>query len=217
MNVSPSSKLKEASLWEPAVDTNAEITRLKDLMPASGRMNVRLLLDPRQPTLIKALFPRPWKQSHPITLNPTLWQDLTLPQRDLIFLQAVCWLTSVQLVKPELYQGAAVAGAIATLVELVQGDVVGLLAAGGLTAIATTQIWRTSTGTQALIAADRAALNVAKRRGYTEAEAAHHLLKALEAIATLEGQGGLSYVDLLRVQNLRPLASASKGAAVPPA
>lgn len=193
------------------MDTNAEITRLQDLMPASGRMTVRLLLDPRQPTLIKAPFPRPWKQSHPITLNPTLWQDLTLPQRDLVFLHAVCWLTSVQLVKPELYQGAAVAGAIATLVELVQGDVVGLLAASGLTAIAATQIWRSGTGTQALIAADRAALNVAKRRGYTEAEAAHHLLAALEAMATLEGQGALSYGDLLRVQNLRPLAQADTG------
>ncbi len=190
------------------VDTNTEITRLQDLMPASGRMNVRLLLDPRQPTLIKAPFPRPWKQSHPITLNPTLWQDLTVPQRDLVFLQAVCWLTSVQLVKPELYQGATVVGAIATLVELVQGDVVGVLAAGGLSAIAATQIWRSGTGAQALIAADRAALNVAKRRGYTEAEAAHHLLTALEAIATLEGQGTLSYTDLLRVQNLRPLVNA---------
>ena len=130
------------------VNTNAEITRLKDLMPASGRMKTRIAIEDRQSTVVETPFPRPWQRSHVITINWGLWQELTVSQRDLLFLHQVCWLMSVKLVKPELYQGVAAVGLLGTIFELFQTDAVGIVAAGGLTAIAASQVWRSNTGNQ---------------------------------------------------------------------
>lgn len=200
----------------PVVNTNVEVTRLKDLMPASGRMKVRIVMEDRQSTLIQAPFPRPWKRSHPIFISSTFWQALSPAQRDLLFLHYVCWLTGFKLIKPQLYQGIAVAGLLGTAFELFQGDAVGSAAAGSLTAIAVNQVWRSNTGTQAKLEADAAAIRIAQRRGYTEREAAQHLLAAVEATPAIEGRGGLQYVELLRVQNLRVLlGSAGVSSQVP--
>lgn len=185
------------------VNTNAEITRLKDLMPASGRMKTRLMIDDRQSTVIETPFPRPWQRSHPITLNWRLWQELSVSQRDLLFLHNVCWLTSVQLLKPELYQGVAAVGLLGTVFELLQTDAVGILAAGGLTAIAASQVWRSNTGNQAKLDADETAIRVAQRRGYSERDAVRHLLEAIEAVPLIEGRGGMNYTELLRAQQLK--------------
>jgi hypothetical protein len=192
------------------VNTNAEITRLKDLMPASGRMKTRIIIDDRQSTVIAAPFPRPWHRSHPITIHWGLWQELSVSQRDLLFLHYVCWLTSVQLVKPQLYQGVAAVGVLGTVFELFQADAVGILAAGGLTAIAATQVWRTNTGNQAKLEADEMAIRVAQRRGYSERDAARHLLEAIEAVPAIEGRGGMSYPELLRSQKLKSLMGTVK-------
>ncbi len=183
-------------------------------MPASGRMKVRLMLDDRQSTVIQAPFPRPWHKSHPITLNLNLWQDLSLPQRDVLFLRYVCWLTSVRLLKPELYQGIAAVGFLGTLFEVAKADAVGVLAAGGLTAIAAFQVWRGSIGTQTEIAADETAIRIAQRRGYSERDAARHLLEAIEGVPRIEGRGQLNFTELLRAQNLRAITGMSP-AAVP--
>ncbi|MEB3267843.1 MAG: DUF3318 domain-containing protein [Leptolyngbya sp.] len=185
-----------------AVNTNAEITRLRDLMPASARMNTRLLLDDRLTCVIQVPFPRPWRRSHPITLNWVLWQSLSLPQRDLLFLQAVSWLGAVRLLKPEPYQIVTVLGAVGGLFEIFQGDAVGTLAAGGLGAIAASQIWRSRQGAQSQLEADDAAIRVAQRRGYSEREAVQHLLSALERVPMIEGRA-LNYSELLRTQSLR--------------
>ena len=187
------------------VNTNAEVTRLKDLMPASGRMTIRILIDDRQSTVIQAPFPRPWHRSHPIRINWSLWQELAVSQRDVLFLHYVCWLTSVKLLKPQLYQGVVAAGLVGTVFELLQTDAVGIAAAGGLTAIAATQVWRNSTGNQARIDADEAAIRIAQRRGYSERDAARHLLEAIEAVPRIEGRGGMNYTELLRAQRLRAL------------
>ena len=187
------------------VNTNAEITRLKDLMPASGRMKTRIAIEDRQSTLIEAPFPRPWQRSHSVSINWRLWQELSVSQRDLLFLHHVCWLTSVSLLKPGLYQGVAVAGAVGTLLELFQTDAVGILAAGGLTAIAATQVWRSNTSNQAKLDADDAAIRVAQRRGYSERDAVRHLLEAVEAVPMIEGRGGMNYTELLRAQKLKSM------------
>ncbi|MEM0980437.1 MAG: DUF3318 domain-containing protein [Cyanobacteria bacterium P01_H01_bin.58] len=196
------------------VNTNAEVTRLKDLMPASGRMQIRIALDDRQSTVIQAPFPRPWSRTHPITINWELWQQLSVSQRDLMFLHHVAWVTSTRLLKPELYQGITAVGTVATVFELFQTDAVGILAAGGLTAIAATQVWRTKTGNQAKVEADEAAIRIAHRRGYSERDAARHLLEAIEALPPIEGRGGLNYTELLRAQALRATLGTVK---VPPA
>jgi predicted Zn-dependent protease len=98
---------------------------------------------------------------------------------------------------------------LGAVIEGVQGDAVGVLAAGALSAIAGTQIWRNNRSTQMELDADDNALKVAQRRGYEEPEAARYLLGAIEAVAELEGRPSLTFVELLRCQNLKAIAGLS--------
>lgn len=191
------------------VSPDLELPRLRELLPASGRMKTRIKLDERQPRLIATDFPRPWKMRHTISLNLSFWGQLTVPQRDMLFLRQVCWLTSVNLLQPDWYRGLVVIGAVGTVMQLLQQDVVGLVAAGGLTALAGTQVWRQVRGSRAEVAADEAALQVAQRRGYSEIEAAQALLQAIEAVPQLEGRSSLTFTELLRCQQLRSLIGVS--------
>jgi hypothetical protein len=192
------------------VNPNAEISRLKELMPASARMKTKLMLNDRQIDVIKAEFPRPWQQTHAVTLNLDLWQQLAVAERDLLFLRTVCWVTLANVLKPNWYQALAGAGLVGGIVELTQGDAVGILAAGGVTALAAWQIWRGVRGPQIEIAADDKAVQVAQRRGYDQAEAANALLRALEAVPPLEGRPVLNVNELIRCQNLRVQAGRSE-------
>ncbi|MEO0540605.1 MAG: DUF3318 domain-containing protein [Cyanobacteria bacterium P01_A01_bin.105] len=182
---------------------NTEIPRLRDLLPATGRMNSRIVANSRQPVVIETPFPKPWQGSHAVLINFDLWPELIEPQRDLLFLREVCWLSAVQLIKVDAYQGIVAAGLLGFLVELAQFDAIGMVSAGGLSAFAGVQIWRNSRGKQAEVEADDAALKVAQRRGYTLTEAAVALHDAIERVAQLEGRSGLSFVELMRCQNLR--------------
>ncbi len=134
---------------------------------------------------------------------------LTKPQRDLLLLQMVSWLTGVKWFKPDIYQGVVVAGLLGGLVESTQSDVVGVAIAGGLSAIAALRIWRTHKSPESELNADTAAIRVAQRRGYSEAEAAEHLLSAIESVAKIEGRSGLNFNELIRCQNLRAIAGLS--------
>ncbi len=191
------------------METSAEIRRLLDVMPASGRMMTKLVSKPEQPIVIDSSFPLPWNQERPIFINFDLWRRLNKPQRDLLLLRTVSWLTGVKWFKPDIYQGAVVAGLLGAMVELIQGDAVGVVVAGGLTAIAGTRIWRTSRSQLSELNADEAAIRVAQRRGYTETEAAEQLLSAIETVAQLEGRPSLNFTELIRSQNLRALAGLS--------
>lgn len=186
----------------------SEIGHLIDLMPASGRMKARLVSRPEQPHVIVASIPRPWDSSRVITINFDLWSQLSRPQRDLLLLRTVSWITAVRILRPDLYQGMAAAGTIGLLVELLQADAIGVVTAGGLVAIAGTQIWRNSRGPKAELQADEAGIRVALRRGYTDTEAAGHLLEAVEGVARIENRP-LSFTELLRSQNLRKIAGLS--------
>jgi hypothetical protein len=159
--------------------------------------------------VIDSPFPLPWNQERPIFINFDLWRRLSKPQRDLLLLRTVSWLTGVKWFKPDVYQGVVVAGLLGAMVELVQGDAVGVVVAGGLTGIALTRIWRTSRSSQSELNADEAAIRVAQRRGYTETEAAQHLLSAIEAVAQIEGRPSLNFTELIRCQNLRAIAGLS--------
>lgn len=197
------------------IDPNAEINRLRDLMPATGRMKTRLQLSENQPCLIAAPSPRPWRESHPISLNLTLWEQLSQPQRDLLFLRTVCWVIGSRLLEPNWSQGLVLTGAVGAAVELARGEAVGLLLAVGLAAGAGLQIWRSSRGVKVDMAADDKAVEVAQRRGYTAAEAAQALASALEAAARIEGRPGLSADELVRCQNLRATAGLPPNLASP--
>ena len=191
------------------MDPAIEIPRLLDLMPASGRMNAKITSKPEMPKAIDSAFPVPWKKEWPISINFDLWSQLSQPQRDLLLLRTVTWLQGVQWLKLDLYQGVAIAGVLGSLVELVQGDPVGLIAAGGLSFLAGAQIWRNNRSTQSELAADEAAIRVALRRGYSETEAAAHLLAAVENAAKIEGRPSLNFSELIRCQNLRAIAGIS--------
>lgn len=191
------------------MEPTTEIRRLSDLMPASGRMMTKIVGKREQTKVIDCAFPLPWNQERRILINFDLWLRLSQPQRDLLLLQTVSWLTSVKWFKPDIYQGVVLAGLLGATVEMFQGDAVGTLVAGGLSTIAGTRIWRTNRSQASQLNADDAAILVAQRRGYKEAEAARHLLSAIEAVAKIEGRPSLDFIELIRCQNLRAITGLS--------
>ncbi|MEH2209162.1 DUF3318 domain-containing protein [Nostoc sp.] len=191
------------------MESNVEIRRLLDVMPASGRMTTKIVSKPEQAKVIDASFPQPWNQARPIYINFDLWRRLTKPQRDLLLLQMVSWLTGVKWFKPDIYQGVVLAGLLGGFLEAAQSDVVGVAVAGGLSAIAAFRIWRTNKSQESELNADAAAIKIAQRRGYSEVEAAQHLLSAIEAVAKIEGRSSFNFTELIRCQNLRAIAGLS--------
>ncbi|MDX2216161.1 MAG: DUF3318 domain-containing protein [Oculatellaceae cyanobacterium bins.114] len=185
-----------------------EIRRLIELMPASGRMHCKLVSKPEQSTVITAEFPVPWKQTRPIVINFDLWREMPRPQRDLVLLRTVSWLMSVKWLKINPASGLVAAGVVGTVFELVQVDMVGAIAAGALTTLAGLQVWRSHRSTQRELEADEAAVQIALRRGYSESDAARHLLSAIEAIARIEERPG-TFTELVRCQNLKAIAGLS--------
>jgi Protein of unknown function (DUF3318) len=191
------------------MDPNLEISRLLDIMPASGRMWTKIVSKPEQAKVIDASFPLPWHQLRPIYINFDLWKGLSKPQRDLVLLRTVAWLIGIRWFKPDIYQAVLGAGVVAGVVEISQRDVVGIAAALGLTGLAMVRIWRMNNSQETEINADNSAIKVAQRRGYAETEAAEHLLSAIEAVAQIEGRTGLDFIELMRCQNLRAIACLS--------
>lgn len=191
------------------MEANTEIRRLLNLMPASGRMMTKIINKPEQNKVIDTAFPLPWSQDRPIYINFDLWRRLTKPQRDLLLLYQVSWLTGIKWLQPDIYQGVFLAGLLGGIVEAGQSDVVGVVIAGGLTALAGVRIWRMNQSQSSQLKADTTAIFVAQRRGYSEAEAAQHLLTAIETVAKIEGRSSLEFNELIRCQNLRAIAGLS--------
>lgn len=191
------------------MEPSVEIRRLFEVMPASGRMTMKIVSKPEQTQVIDTEFPLPWNQERLIYINFDLWGRLSKPQRDLLMLQTVAWLAGVRWLKPDIYQGVVLAGLLGGLVESAQSDIVGVAIACGLSAIALLRIWRSNKSQDAQLNADNAAIKVAQRRGYSAAEAAGHLLSAIEAVAKIEGRSTLDFTALIRCQNLRAIAGLS--------
>lgn len=197
------------------MEQNAEIRRLLDLMPASGRMMTKIVSKPEQRRIIDSPLPLPWQQQRQVYINFDLWRRLSKPQRDLLLLSNISWLTGIKWFKPDVYQGVVLAGILGATVELVQSDPVGVVIGAGLSAFASAQIWRNSRSSKVELEADEAAIKVAQRRGYSETEAAGYLLSAIETAAQIEKRPSLNFVDLIRCQNLRAIAGLSP-VSVPP-
>lgn len=187
-----------------------EISRLLDIMPASGRMFCKIVSKPQQSKVIDAPLPVPWRwENRPIYINFDRWRQLSRGERDLVLLRTVLTLTQIRWFKPDLYQGITLAGLVGVTAEVVQADILGTVVAGGLTAIAARQIWRSNRSVERELDADESAIKVAERRGYSEVEAATHLLSSIDAIAQLEGRNQLNFTDLIRSQNLKAKANLS--------
>lgn len=191
------------------MEPSVEIRRLLDVMPASTRMLTKIVSKPEQPRVIDASFPLPWQQERPIYINFDLWFRLSKSQRDLLLLQKVSWLTGVKWFKPDVYQGVVLLGLLGGVVESTQSDVVGVAIGVGLSAIAFWRVWRNNQSPELELTVDAAAIRIAGRRGYPEAEAAEHLLSAIAATAKIEGRTQLSFSELIRCQNLRAIAGFS--------
>ncbi|MEB3281018.1 MAG: DUF3318 domain-containing protein [Lyngbya sp.] len=191
------------------MNQDAEIYHLLDLMPASGRMMTQLVSKPQQKTVIESPFPLPWKPMRKIFINLELWQNLARPQRDLLLLRTVSWVSNIRWVKLNINQGVALAGIVGTVIEIYNQDAVGVMLAGSLAALGLTQIWKSNHSSQIELEADEMAIRVAQRRGYTEAEAARALLQAIERVAEIEGRTSLTFLELIRSQNLRVIAKLS--------
>ena len=194
----------------PIAEQEAELGRLQELMPASGRMMCKLIHRPEQSVVVDLAMPLPWQiGSRLVCLNLDLWAQLPESQRDLMLLRLVSWLTEMRWFKFDLYRGLTIAGLLGTLVEISQGDAIGVIVSGGLTALGASQIWRSHRSTERELDADKLAIQVAQRRGYSETDAARHLLAAIESVARIEGRPTLSFSELLRCQNLKAIAGLS--------
>ncbi len=189
---------------------DAEISRLLDIMPASGRMLTKIVSQPQQSKVIDAPFAPPWnRESRPIYINFDLWRRLPRGQRDLLILRSTSRLISIRWFKPDINQLIFLGGTIGLMVETGQGDAIGMLVAGGLTAISARQIWRYNRSVQRELDTDESAIKVALRRGYTEVEAAQNLLEGIENAAKIEGRSILNFTELIRRQHLKALANLS--------
>ncbi|MBE9211397.1 DUF3318 domain-containing protein [Plectonema cf. radiosum LEGE 06105] len=192
------------------MEPKVEIRRLLDLMPASAINTVKILSKAEQEKVIDAFLPLPWHRERLIYINFDLWRNLTKAQRDLLLLRTVSWLIEVRWFKPDIYQGVVLIGLFGGLIESAQGDVVGVVTSAGLSAIAMLRIVRNNRSQESEIAADLAAISLVQRRGCSEAEAAEHLLKAIEAVAKVEKRSNISFIELIRTQNLRTIAGFSE-------
>ncbi len=189
---------------------DAEISRLLDMMPASGRMLTKIVSQPQQSKVIDAPFAPPWnRESRPIYINFDLWRRLPRGQRDLLILRSTSRLINIRWFKPDINQLIVLGGTIGLMVEIGQGDAIGILVAGGLTAISARQIWRDNRSVQRELDTDESAIKVALRRGYTEVEAAQNLLEGIENTAKIEGRSILNFTELIRSQHLKALANIS--------
>lgn len=189
-----------------AMNLDQEMRHLLELMPASGRM-VTKIIPKSQKKVIHTPFPYPWNwETRPLYINFELWAQLRREERDLLLLRSVCWLVQVQWFKADIYQGLTIASGGALAWELFRGDVVGVLVAGGLGAIALKQIWQGARSEARELDADTQGLKVALRRGYGQQDGAQALHQAIIRLAQLEGNRELDFVELMRCQKLQEIA-----------
>jgi len=195
------------------MNPDVEIYRLFDLMPASGRMGIKILSKPEQSQVLYTPQPLPWSRDRLIFINFDLWRYLSVPQQDLLVLSAVGRLLQIKWLEPNWYQAMALMGLIGGVVEFNQGDGIGMVVGSGLALVGLRQLWQKSNtrgeNSELAVAADQKALEIATRRNYTEVKAAEELYQGILQVADIEGKRGLSFTELLRCQNLKAIAGIS--------
>jgi hypothetical protein len=191
------------------MQSDPEILRLQDLLPASWRMSTKIMSKPDCKGIIRSTPILPWANATQVAINPKLWMQLSVAQRDLLLIREVSWRQQAKWFKPGTYQAIALLSSVGGIIELVQGDTVGIAIGIMLTTIAVEQLRRKSKGTQIQIEADNEALQIAQRRGYSENSAARSLLEAIQSVARLEGRSSMEFAELIRCQNLRAIAGLS--------
>ena len=192
------------------MNINEEISRLRDLLPASWRMTTSIKSKSDQPEAISSSQILPWTKGVQIGINFRLWRQLAEAERDLLVLHNISWRLQTKWLQTGAYQGVAAMSLVGGIVEAVQGDVTGIAIAILLGTIGINQIVRGNKSSQVQVQADNEAIEIAQKRGYGEAEAARALLEAIPAAARLMGRNTPEFTELIRCQNLRAIAGLSK-------
>ncbi len=192
------------------MNINEEIARLRDLLPASWRMNTSIKSKAEQIEAIASLQILPWQKGTQININFRLWRQLAEAQRDLLLLHEVSWRQQTKWLQVGTYQAIAAASLAGGVVETLQGDVTGIAIAILLGTIGINQILRGNKSSQIKVQADLEAIEVAQKRGYRESEAARALLDAIPSAAKLSGRNTPEFTELIRLQNLKEIAGLSK-------
>lgn len=192
------------------MNINEEISRLRDLLPASWRMTTSIKSKPEQLEAISSSQILPWTKGIQIGINFRLWRQLAEAERDLLVLHNISWRLQTKWLQTGAYQGVAAMSLVGGIVEAVQGDVTGIAIAILLGTIGINQIVRGNKSSQVQVQADNEAIEIAQKRGYGEAEAARALLEAIPAAARLMGRNTPEFTELIRCQNLRAIAGLSK-------
>ena len=192
------------------MNINEEISRLRDLLPASWRMTTSIKSKPEQLEAISSSQILPWTKGIQIGINFRLWRQLAEAERDLLVLHNISWRLQTKRLQTGAYQGVAAMSLVGGIVEAVQGDVTGIAIAILLGTIGINQIVRGNKSSQVQVQADNEAIEIAQKRGYGEAEAARALLEAIPAAARLMGRNTPEFTELIRCQNLRAIAGLSK-------
>jgi hypothetical protein len=191
------------------LDPTAEINRLKDLLPASWRMNTVVKNSLEQGRVIASTVSQPWQSTVKVWLNFSLWERLSLVERDLLFLREVSLRQQTSWWQVGPYQGMTLLAWIGGVWQLQQGDFSGTAIALMLGVVSGLQIWRQSQSVQVQVQADLEAIKVAEKRGYTETAASRALLQAIAHCVQLEGRTTPSFVELIRLQQLRTILGES--------
>ncbi len=178
----------------------AEILRLRDLLPASLRPLITIQAASAQEHLISLRRTGLWQSQGLILLQFRPWLSLPQTQRDLLFLREVGWFDCRNWLQPGLYQGLALMGGISFLGELLAQNPVSVVLAGGVTGLALRQIWQDQQGEAAHFNADDFALKRAQFRGYERREAARHLLAGMESAQRIDRTDALTVMRLQRLQ-----------------
>jgi len=192
------------------MNPSSEINRLADLLPASWRMASKIRNLPDQPQVIASNPILPWSSVSEITINFKLWMQLSPAYQDLLLIREVAWRQREKWFTVGTYQFVALGASVGVVSQLWQSDPVGIVASGGLLAIALRQLWQTNRSSETQLEADSDALKVAVKRGYEETAAARTLFEAIQTVAKLEGRNTPEFLELLRCQNLRAIAGLSE-------
>ena len=186
---------------------SAEILRLKELLPASGREKIEILpASLNQLEVIRGSRLLPWQRRLKIYIKAYEWGQLTPNQRSSIFLHKVGYHSPALTRTLDFYAALIGLGGISMVVEGMQRDPVGITVAGGLGGLAIWQLVRDRASDRRLLAADSYAIDRLVLRGLPRIQAVEALGQALNIEARLEGRTGNELQDVLRYQNLKRLA-----------
>lgn len=183
-----------------------EIQRLRDLLPASLRplLTIEAMPYGANDRLLRVKPRPPWQPTGTLQIDFSRWANIPQPQRDLLFLREAGWFDSRNWLQPGLYQGLAVSGVLATVLELTLQNPLSVVLAGGVTGLAVRQIWSGMNSDTAHFDADEFALRRAQYRGYDRRSAARHLVLALENVQRVDKS---DVQIVMRLQRLKAIAS----------